>query len=311
MQKDHPSHFAFCILHFAFCIPARMTEPSLDVPKESSRAVLFQFVVFPLGIVCVGVAIFLIFGRLAGEEHTIPDYLNEIRSGSKHERWQAAYQLSKSLKRGEARKYPNLEENVAAIYRSAEHDDPRIRQYLAMVLGNIGDRRATPLLLGSLSDPEPETRLYALLALGELRDPVALPRVIELTRDADKDVRKTAFYALGEIAGPAKDPRAVAALAAGLEDQVPDVRWNAAIALAPFGDRRAAPTLRTMLDRTMLDRTPGMREDQKEDALIIGMTVYPKLVGAEARPELQKIAASDPSLRVRDAAKQALAALHR
>lgn len=271
-----------------------------DVPKESSRAILFQFVVFPLGIVCVGVAIFLLFGRLASEEHSIPDYLNEIRSGSSHERWQAAYQLSKSLKRGEAKRVPNLEEKVAAVYRSAEHDDPRIRQYLSLVLGTIGDRRATPLLLDSLK--EPDTRLYALLALGELRDPAAVPRLIEATRDGDKDVRKTAYYALGEI----KDPRAVEPMVAGLEDPVPDVRWNAAIALAQFGDRRAAPVLRTMLDRTMLNRIPGMREDQKEDALIVGMTVYSRLLGAEAKPELQRIAASDPSLRVRDAAKQAI-----
>lgn len=282
-----------------------MTEPSIDIPKESSKSILFQFVLFPLGIVAVGVGIFLLFGRLASEEHTIPDYLNEIRAGSSHERWQAAYQLSKSLKRGEAKRYPNLEEQVASIYRGSKNDDPRIRQYLSMVLGTIGDHRATPVLLEALNDRETETRIYALLALGELKDPAAVPRMVEAAHDGDKDVRKTAFFALGEI----HDPSAVDVLVSGLEDPVADVRWNAAIALAQFGDRRAAPVLRTMLDRTMLARIPNMREDQKEDALIIGMTVYPKLVGAEARPELERIATSDPSLRVRDAAKQALASL--
>jgi hypothetical protein len=64
-----------------------------------------------------------------------------------------------------------------------------------------------------------------------------------------------------------------------------------------------------MLDRTMLDRITGIREDQKEDAMIVAMSVYPKLVGAEARPELERAASSDPSLRVRDAAKQELAGL--
>ena len=61
-----------------------------DVPRESPRSILFQFVIFPLGIVCVAVIIFLLFGKLATEEHTIPDYLNAIRSGSAHERWQVA-----------------------------------------------------------------------------------------------------------------------------------------------------------------------------------------------------------------------------
>src|SRR5258708_1475198 len=273
-----------------------MADPSTDIPKESPRAILFQFVLFPLGIVAVGVAIFLIFGRLASEEHTIPDYLNEIRAGSSHERWQAAYQLSKSLKRGEAKKYPNLEEQVASIYRGAKNDDPRIRQYLSMVLGTIGDRRATPLLIESLHDKETETRLYALLALGELKDPASVPAMIEATRDGDKDVRKTAGFALGQL----HDPRAVNALAALLEDEVPDVRWNAAIALAQFGDRRAAPVLRTMLDRTMLDRVTGIREDQKEDAMIVALSVYPKLVVPEARPELPKISSIHPRLPVRE-----------
>src|SRR5438270_4243285 len=122
-------HSSFDIHHSS----SRMTDPSTDLPKESPRSILFQFVLFPLGIVAIGVAVFLLFGRLASEEHTIPDYLNEIRAGSSHERWQAAYQLSKSIKRGEAKKVPNLEEQVVAVYRAAKDDDPRIRQYLSMV----------------------------------------------------------------------------------------------------------------------------------------------------------------------------------
>src|SRR5436305_11718830 len=131
-----------------------------DIPRESPRAILFQFVLFPLGIVVVAVGIFLLFGRLANDEQSIPDYLNAIRSGSAHERWQAAYQLSKSLKRGEAKRYPNLEAQVADLYTASKHDDPRIRRYLSMVLGNLGDRRATPLLLDGLDDQDTDNRLY-------------------------------------------------------------------------------------------------------------------------------------------------------
>jgi HEAT repeat protein len=273
-----------------------------DVPKQSARSILFQFVVFPLAVVLVAVGIFLLFGRLASEEHTIPDYLTEIRAGSSHERWQAAYQLSKSLERGEAKRYPNLEEQVAQLYRESKTDDPRIRRYLSMVLGNLGDRRATPLLLDALNDKDPETRIYALMALGELHDPAAVPNVIRAAGNQDKDIRKTAFYALGAIG----DPRAVPVLVSGLDDEVPDVRWNAAVALARFGDRRAIPRLREMLDRARLARVKDMREDQQEDAMIVAMTTYVRLAGREALPDLQRIASSDPSLRVRAAAQEAI-----
>jgi HEAT repeat protein len=273
-----------------------------DIPRESPRSILFQFVLFPLGIVVVAVGIFLLFGRLAGEQQSIPDYLNEIRSGSKHQRWQAAYQLSKSLKRGEAKRYPNLEPQVAALYETSKTDDPRIRRYLSMVLGNLGDRRATPVLLDGLGDREPENRIYALIALAELRDPASVPRIAAAANDDERDVRKTALYALGAIG----DASALPALAKGLEDQHADVRWNAALALSRFGDRRALGPLREMLDRSRLDRVPQMREDQKEDAMIAAMSAYVRLAGKEAAPELRRIAAADPSLRVQSAAKGAL-----
>ena len=284
--------------------PVPETKPltAADVPKESAKSILFQFVVFPLAVVLVAVAVFFLFGRLATEEHTIPDYLTEIRSGSAHERWQAAYQLSKSLKRGEARRYPNLEQQVALLYRESKNDDPRIRRYLSMVLGTLGDRRATPILVEALNDPDPETRIYALMALGELHDPAAVPQVIAAAGNDDRDIRKTADYALGAIG----DVRAIPVLASATADEVPDVRWNAAIALARFGDRRAIGPIREMLDRSRLARVATMREDQKEDAMIVAMTTYVRLAGHEASPDLQRIATTDPSLRVRAAAVEAL-----
>lgn len=273
-----------------------------DVPKESSRSILFQFVFFPLGIVLVAVAIFLLFGKLASSEQTIPDYLNEIKSGSAHQRWQAAYQLSKSLKRGEAKNYPNLVDQVSTLYAGSKDDDPRIRRYLSMVLGNLGDRKATPLLLDGLSDQDIETRIYVILALGQLRDPASVPRIMQLATDEEKDVRKTAVYTLGEIG----DRRAIPVVASALEDREADVRFNAALALARFGDKRALPILRAMLDRSLLNRVEGMREDQKEEAMLAALGAYHRLAGAEAMPELQRLAQSDPSIRVRAAATAAI-----
>jgi HEAT repeat protein len=282
---------------------ARTPTASIDVPKESPKTILFQFVVFPLGVVLIAVLIFFLFGRLATDEQTIPDYLNSIRSGSSHERWQAAYQLSKSLKRGEARRYPNIEQNVATLYASSKTDDPRIRRYLGMVLGNLGDRRATPLLLDGLNDRDVDNRIYALMALGELRDPAAIPRIAKAASDDDKDVRATAYYTLGAIGGAG----AIPTLVNGLQEEAPDVRWNAAVGLARLGDKRALGPLREVLDRSRLNRVTTMREDQKEDAMIVAMSAYARLAGAGAAADLQRIVASDPSLRVRAAAKQALA----
>lgn len=276
-----------------------------DLPRESPRTILFQFVVFPLGVVLIGVVVFLLFGKLASEEHSVPDYVQQISSGSRTERKQAAFELAKALKRGEASRYPNLERQVLDLYARSKSDDPMVRRYLTVVLGDLRNRKATPLLVEALSDPDSQTRIYALWALGELRDPAALPAVEKAAADDDSGLRKMAVYALGEL-GSAD---AVPALAARLEDPVADVRFNAAVALSRFGDPRALPVLRQMLDRSRLARVEGMREDQKEDAMIVAMSAYARLDGAAAREDLQRVASTDPSLRVRGAARTALVSI--
>jgi HEAT repeat protein len=274
-----------------------------DVPKESSKTILFQFVVFPLGIVAVAVGIFFLFGKLASDEQTVPDYLNEVRSGGRHERWQAAYQLSQLINAGQAKKYPHLVDDVEAAYRDAKGDDPRIRRYLSMVLGNLGDRRATPLLVEGLGDADPEARIYAALALGRLRDPAAVPALLKAFSTDERDIRKAAAYALGEIG----DPRAIPALEAALNDDIADVRYNAAIALARFGDTHAIGVIREMLDRSRLDRVAAMRPDQKEQTMLAAIAALMKIAPEEAPALLGPIAQRDESLQVRAAAKQALA----
>jgi len=280
-----------------------MTDHSSDIPKESPRTILFQFVVFPLGIVAIAVGIFLLFGRMASDEQTIPDYLNEVQRGGQRERWQAAYQLSQLINVGEAKKYPDLAIQVGRVFEKAREDDPRVRRYLAMVLGNLGDRRATPLLVEALGDQDPETRIYAVLALGRLRDPAAVPPVLSSFSRDERDVRKAAAYALGEIG----DRRALPALAGALNDPTADVRYNAAIAMARFGDSRAIGVLREMLDRSRLDRVEGMRPDQKEATMLAAIPALMKIAPEEREAVLGPIAQKDLSLQVRSAAKEALA----
>jgi HEAT repeat protein len=278
------------------------TPPQPDVPRESTRTILFQFVLFPLGVVVVGVAIFLLFGMLASEEHSNREYLQDISQGSRQRRWQAAYQLSQSIDRGEAQSDPQLAGEVARLYQGAKDDDPQVRRYLASVLGKLEHRPAVPLLIEGLEDDDPETRIYTLMALGQIGDSRALEPVTAYAKHEDAGLRKTAVYVLGELG----DQRAKPVLTAALADEAADVRWNAAIALSRFDDPAAVPVLREMLDRGNLEGVSGMTEAQKEEAMIVAMAPYLRLAGDAARPVLQSIAKADPNLRVQAAAREAL-----
>ena len=60
---------------------------------------------------------------------------------------------------GEARKHPDLVNNVAAVYRASKDDDPCVRRYLSMVLEEDGAggfprkliRRLPPLALPAVA----------------------------------------------------------------------------------------------------------------------------------------------------------------
>jgi HEAT repeat protein len=248
----------------------------------------------------------VIFGLIASEGRSARDYLAEVRSGSTNRRWQAAFELSKILQtnRDAALKDERFVPEIVALFDDSGNDDPRVRRYLAVALGRIGDRRAVASLLRVLEKPDadPETLIYAVWALGAIGDPQAAASLVKLASSEDPGVRKAVAHALGAL----PSPETRAALVAGLGDAVDDVRWNAALALARQGDAAAKPVLLQMLDRSQLARAAGLTPEQEEEALLQAVGAASKLADGDVREALERLHRSDSSLRVREAARVAL-----
>lgn len=284
--------------------------PPPETERQTTPFLVLQFFIFPMAIVAVCVAVFVIFGMIASEGKGARDYVAEVRTGSANRRWQAAFELSKVL---QARKDkvladPAFAEELVKVFEESRDDDPRVRRYLALALGRLGSARAVPALVQAAQatgkgPSDSETQIYAVWALGAIGDPAALPGLLELARADDAGVRKAAVHALGSF----PDPRSADALAAALADPVEDVRWNAALALARRRDARAAPVLLQMMDRahlaTIADLTPEQREEAVEQAAAAaGSVPDPGLRGA-----LEGLRDGDPSPKVKEAARRALA----
>ncbi|HEY7817816.1 MAG TPA: HEAT repeat domain-containing protein, partial [Vicinamibacteria bacterium] len=231
------------------------------------------------------------------------DYLREIRMGSANRRWQAAFELSKIINMdSEKRRMEGLVPEMIAAFEEAVDDDPRVRHYLALTLGHLGDRAASPTLIAALDDRDSTTRLYASWALGNLADPAAVEPILERFHDEDPGVRKMAVYAAGTLG----DERAVPRLQVALGDSDRDVSWNAAVALAQLGDSSGESQLLLMLDREYLDSLTEIDEARKLLAMQSAIQAS-ALVESEALNErLREIASNDPNLAMR---KLALAAL--
>jgi HEAT repeat protein len=296
--------------------PAAPPHEPLEGPSSSSSSdslasatpagrLLVQFFLIPAFVVGIAVFVFWLFGTLAVDRKTPVELLSDVRTGGRNQRWQAAFELTKKL--------PALTDpaekaafSAAAMkaFEGAGADDPRVRRYLTLVLGRLGDPKSVPLLESALDDKDPETRLYALWALALVGDPKSAPKVRPLLESEDPGVRKTAAFAAGRM----EDGEAVPALRRLLADPVTDVRWNAALALATLDDAAGKDVLVAMCDRAALRATPGLSAEQQEDALLNGLRGLVLLKDPAARPLGERMADADPSLRVRREARKILEA---
>jgi HEAT repeat protein len=136
-------------------------------------------------------------------------------------------------------------EAVATLMRTLRkaHRDPDVLNGVLQILTSAGWPTFEPLR-DLLQEEDPDLRIYAALALGELRDPRAVPGLIQALGDADINVRYHAIEALGRLrAMDAVDP-----LVAIAETTDFFLAFPALDALAEIGDSRAAARLVPLLD---------------------------------------------------------------
>src|SRR5207237_6100947 len=118
----------------------------------------------------------------------------------------AAYELSNMISADKEKiRKSDFINDVVKVYQSSGTSDPRVRRYLALTMGHMGDARAIPALVEGLKDTDPENQIYTLWALGSIGDASAVPNILGRLTSTEPAVRKTAAYVLGVI----KDPRAV------------------------------------------------------------------------------------------------------
>jgi HEAT repeat protein len=251
------------------------------------------------------------FRSLLTDDRRPQDYLAEIQTGGTTRRWPAAYELSRLMNDPAVRADRSLAPALVKAFEAAKDDDPRVRRYLALAIGRLDPplpESAIADLSKALDDSDGESRISAIWALGSSGDASVVPKLQPLYESPDAGVRKMTVYALGALPGDAQ----IATLRTALEDTAPDVRWNAAIALARHGSREGVPVLRQMLDRSYVERavTRGSRPDEDQDpvadVMISGLRAAAALKDETLRPSVEGLSQQDRSMKVRQAALEAL-----
>jgi len=280
------------------------TADELIEVKKPTSLLIAQFFLFPLIIIAICIGIFLLFGYLTYEQKSPQEYLNEVRTGSELCcRWQSAYELSNIIS-SQKDKLRNTDfvNDLVKVYQGSHEGDPRVRRYLALTMGHLGDPRAVPALIDGLNDNDSENQMNNLLALGSIADKSATASVVQRLKSNDPAVRKMSAFVLSAI----KDPAAIRDLQVALNDTNDEVRWYAAIALAQVNDPSGSDVLMKLSDHKYVDQLQGFTAEQKSQLLINAVKCLGLLKFQPAKDRILALSQTDPDLAVRDASLEAL-----
>jgi HEAT repeat protein len=286
-------------------------ESATRSPLVAAPALAVQFFLIPMAVVGITVLVYAGFRSLIADDRGPQDYLTEIQNGGSNRRWPAAYELSRLMSDPKVRADRSLGPALVRAYEASKDDDPRVRRYLALAIGRLDPplpANAVADLTAALDDPDSEARITAIWALGSSGDASVVPRLQPLYESSDAGIRKMAVYALGALPGDSQ----LATLKTALQDGTADVRWNAAVALSRHGSQEAVPILGQMLDRSYVERAVqrDVRQDEDRDpiadVMISGLRAAAALKAEALRPRIESLSREDQSMKVRQAALDAL-----
>lgn len=140
---------------------------------------------------------------------------------------------------------------VTPLIEALKDENPQVRSFAALALGEIRDKKAVEPLLEILDDPSPEVRMNAAYSLGEIGDVKAVEPLIELLKDKNGEVVRLTVIALGLL----KDPKATEPICGVMDrddarkhhEDNPDIRQQAVYALGEIGDPGCIDTLLDLL----------------------------------------------------------------
>ena len=274
--------------------------------RESSRiyTLFYSFFLIPFMIAIFGAIFFLLFRFITYETTDASELLNQVKIGSATKRWQSAYELSKVLNNPETVPIDfSFKNQMVSAYDHAINDDPLVRAYIAIAMGATGDSFYSQKLIEGLHDESRESRLAAIQAVGMVKAENAIEKLTEIINASDfQDERLAATMSLGFIG----DLKSIPILNKLLKDDEPNIRWDAAIALAKMGENSSVPIVKNLMDREYLSTFPELDYNEINKVILTAIETTSIIIDNRFEPQLLLLSSSDESLTIRNAALKAL-----
>ncbi|MDP7526707.1 MAG: HEAT repeat domain-containing protein [Candidatus Marinimicrobia bacterium] len=272
--------------------------------KSLLRVVIHSFFVVPFIIAIFGVLIFLMLRILTIEPRTAQDYLHDVKIGGNTKRWQGAFELSKILANpGMVPREERFVNDLISTFEYSEKErDDRIRIYLALAMGRTKDLRYATILEKTLNDENEEILAAVIYSLGFINSPTSLEQLLLMFEHKSARVRHQVVVALGNYDGD----QVQIVLKQALHDPEPNVRWDAAIALAKQKDDSGRRILLDLMDRKYLDSFPNIDAVEQNQAILAAIRASRDILDDELRQVLLDLMENDLNMKVRQAARNTL-----
>ena len=279
------------------------TEVPAEEEKSFLRVIVHSFFIIPFLIAVFGVLLFAGMRLLTQEKRSVYDYLNDVKVGGRSKRWQGAFELSKMLANPKlVPQEERFDNELISAFKAAQHDDNRVRQYLALAMGRTQRKVFGPVLTASLAEEKEENLPALIYAIGMIGDPGNAQRLHEFVGHGNARVRSITVVALGRLG----DPQSVEFLKKGLQDPEPNVKWGSAISLANMGDLSGKSVLLNVLDRDYLSQFSEVDPTEQNDLIMAAINAGAVYDDREIKSRIKFISEKDNNMMVRAAALKAV-----
>ena len=257
--------------------PGGSVEDQPTLPTENVTLNIHSFFLIPF-LILVGIGI--LFGiyilgvtLLTQESRDVYDLLETIKTGRNHDRWRSAFELSGVLARDSkigfdkrfVAKMTNLFQDPDVIQITTQNG-VSLKAYLAQAMGSTKNPAFTQLLLEAIDDIHPDTA-FIISALGLLGDKRSAQRIHPLTLNPSAAIRLAAVIALGEIG----NLTSISILEQALNDDEPNVRWDAAVALSKMKSEAGKVVLLDLLRPGYLEEFKSVDQNERNRILVVAI----------------------------------------
>ena len=199
---------------------------------------------------------------------------------------------------------------LVALYEKSKYDDIRVRTYLALAMGKTGDLYFGPYLTEAVkNDVNLTNRIAAIRSLGMLKYDKSCKILKDVILNSEFDSeRLSAIISLGVIGN--KKYRKV--LVQMLDYEEPNIRWDAAIALAKMGDKSGINIIINLLDRKYYELYPSMADgsgidyDESDNSIYTAIAISQILIDPRFKEKLIYLAENDKNIKIREFALKTL-----